>query len=161
MVRKKSQSAAEIESLVKEAVQRVLSKKYKSSYAAAKTLGISKDTVTRRVQGGSSCAQARQQQQKLSSVQEKVLLKWIKHLTISGYSPGHQLLKDIAEELRTKRTYNLDDPSLDVLELQPRCQLGRDWVPRFIVRHPHLKVVIGRRIDSVRIDGTTKLVLEA
>ncbi|PVH74532.1 hypothetical protein DL98DRAFT_368881, partial [Cadophora sp. DSE1049] len=31
-----------------------------------------------------------------------------------------------------------------------------DWVPRFIKRHPRLKVVIGRRIDSVRMDGTTK-----
>jgi hypothetical protein len=31
--------------------------------------------------------QARQQQQKLSCAQENVLLKWIKQLTISGYSP--------------------------------------------------------------------------
>ena len=94
-------------------------------------------------------------------MQEKVLLKWIKELTISGYSPGHQLLKEIAEEIRTKRTYNLDNPSLDSLKLPPRYTLGKNWVPRFIQRHPHLTVAIGRRIESVRMDGAIKEVLDA
>ncbi|KFY83625.1 hypothetical protein V500_10026, partial [Pseudogymnoascus sp. VKM F-4518 (FW-2643)] len=99
MVRQKSKSAAKIEARVNEAVLGVLSGLYKSSYEAAKQLRVSKDTVTRRVNGGLSRSQARQQQQKLSYEQENVLLKWIKQLTISGYSPGHQLLKEIAEEL--------------------------------------------------------------
>ena len=34
-------------------------------------------------------------------------------------------------------------------------------VPRFIQRHPHLTVAIGRRIESVRMDGATKPVLDA
>jgi hypothetical protein len=117
--------------------------------------------LTRRVNGGLSRSQARQQQQKLSYAQENVLLKWIKELIISGYSPGHRLLKEIAEELRTKRTYDLDDASLDSLELPPQYKLGRDWVPRFILRHPHLTVGIRRRIESTQMDGATKEVLEA
>ncbi len=88
--------------------------------------------MTRRVNGGLSRSQAYEQQQKLSYTEEKVLLKWIKELTISGYSPGHRLLKEIAEELRTKRTYNLDNPLLDSLKLVLQYTLGRDWVPRFI-----------------------------
>ena len=115
--------------------------------------------MTRRINGGLSCSQARQQQQKLSYAQKNVLLKWIKELTISGYSPGHQLLKDIAEEIRTKRTYDLDNPSLDSLKLLPQYLLGKNWIPRFIQRHPHLTVVIRRRIESVRIDKATKPVL--
>ena len=161
MVRQRSKNAANIDALVTEAVFGVQSGLYKSSYEAAKVLGISKDTVTRRANGGLTRSQARQQQQKLSYAQERTLLKWIKDLTISGYSPGHRLLKEIAEELRTRRTYNLDDPSLHALQLPPQYNLGRDWVPRFIKRHPHLAVVIGRRIDSVRMDGATKPVLEA
>jgi len=58
-------------------------------------------------------------------------------------------------------TSNLDDASLHRLELQPRYALGHEWVPRFIQRHPHLTVAIGRRIESVRMDGATKLVLDA
>lgn len=132
MVRNRSKTAAELDTLVTKAVSGIQSGLYKSSYEAAKVLKISKDTVTRRVNGGLTRSEARQKQQKLSSAQEKVLLKWIKRLTISGYSPGHWLLKELAEEIRTKRTYNLDDPSLDALQLPPHYRLGQDWVPRFI-----------------------------
>ena len=161
MVRRKSQSAAQRDILIDQALLDIQSGKYKSAYEAEKVLKLPKSSVTRRVKGGLSRSQARQQQQKLSYVQENVLLKWIKELTISGYSPGHRLLKEMAEEIRTKRTYNLDNPSLDSLELLPQYTLGRDWVPRFIQRHPHLTVTIGRRIESVRIDGATKPVLDA
>jgi transposase len=100
MVRRKSLSAAQLDAQINKAVLGVQSGLYKSSYEAANLLRLSKRTVTRRVNGGSSRSQARhQQQQKLSYEQEKVLLKWIKALTISGYSPGHRLLKEIAEEL--------------------------------------------------------------
>jgi hypothetical protein len=108
-----------------------------------------------------SRTQARQQQQKLSYAEDKVLLKWIKELTISGYSPGHRVLKEVAEEIRTKRVYNLDDIPPSPFEPQPQFNLGQDWVPRFLQGHKHLKVVIGRRIESVRMDGATKPVLEA
>jgi hypothetical protein len=71
------------------------------------------------------------------------------------------LLKEIAEELRIKRTYDLDNALLDSLKLQPQYKLGKDWVPRFILRHPHLTIAIERRIKFVRIDGATRLVLDA
>jgi len=71
------------------------------------------------------------------------------------------LLREIAKELRTKRTYDLDDALLDSLELLPQYKLGRDWVPQFVLRYPHLTITIGRRIKSVRIDRATKLVLDA
>ncbi|APA06010.1 hypothetical protein SS1G_01573 [Sclerotinia sclerotiorum 1980 UF-70] len=156
MVRRKSLKVQEMESRLTETVLEIQNGKYKSSYEAAKELGLSKDTVTRHVKGGSSRSEARQSQQKLSAVQENVLLKWIKQLIISGYSPGHQLLKELAEELRSKQTYNLDCPSFDSLELLPQHLLGYEWVPRFIKRHPHLTVVIGHRIESVRMDGATR-----
>lgn len=70
------------------------------------------------------------------------------------------MLKEIAEEIRTKRTYNLDEASLLSLELPPPFTVSQDWVLCFIIRHPHLTVAIGRRIESVRMDGATKPVLE-
>ena len=161
MVRRIIANALELDTKLTEAALEVQQGLYKSSYAAAKALGLNKVSVLKRVNGGLSRSQARQQQQKLSYEQENVLLKWIKQLTISGYSPGHRLLKEIAEELRTKRTYNLDEVSLNSLELPPQYTLGQDWVPRFIFRHPHLTVAIGRRIESVRMDGATKEVLNA
>lgn len=55
----------------------------------------------------------------------------------------------------------MDKATLDGLELQPHDTLGRDWVRRFIIRYPHLNVAIGRRIESVQMDGATKPVLDA
>jgi len=161
MVRRKSIQATELDKQLTEAVLGVQSGKYKSSYEAAKQLGLNRRSVTRRVHGGLSRVQARQQQQKLSPTQEKTLLKWIKQLTISGYSPSHSLLKEIAEEVRTNQSRDLDYPAFIESNPSSNLPLGQDWVPRFIKRHPHLTVAIGRRIESVRMDGATKLILVA
>ena len=161
MVRKRKLNAIELDTQLTQATLGVQQGLYKSSYEAAKALGLRPDTIRKRVSGGLSRSQARHQQQKLSYAEEKVLLKWIKDLTISGYSPGHRLLKEVAEEIRTKRVHNLDDIPPSPFIPQPRFILGQDWVPRFIQRHIHLKVIIGRRIESVRMDGATKPVLEA
>jgi hypothetical protein len=82
MVRRKCQGVAERETLIVKAVLDVQSGKYKSAYHAVGS------SVTRRVNGGLTRSQARQQQHNLSGAQETILLKWIKTLTISGYSPG-------------------------------------------------------------------------
>ncbi|ODQ76002.1 hypothetical protein LIPSTDRAFT_335551 [Lipomyces starkeyi NRRL Y-11557] len=52
MVRRKSLTAEDLDSRVTEAVFGANSGRYKSSYEAAKQLGLSRDTVTRRVNGG-------------------------------------------------------------------------------------------------------------
>ena len=62
---RKSQSAADYNTLVNKAVQGVHSRKYKSLYKAAKYLGLSKDIVIYHVNGGLLYLQAHQQQQKL------------------------------------------------------------------------------------------------
>ena len=160
MVRRKSLPAAERETLIANAVLDVQSGKYRSAYYAEKVLGLPKSSVTHCVSGGLTCSQARQQQQKLSGAQEQVLLKWIKSLTISGYSPGHRLLKEIAEELRSHRSLNFDDTTPNSLPPQLQFTLGRNWVPQFIQRHPHLQVAIRRRIETIYIDGATKPVLD-
>ncbi|KAJ8066484.1 hypothetical protein OCU04_005544 [Sclerotinia nivalis] len=149
MVRQKSQTATELDTQINKAILEVKFGLYKSTYKATKRLQLSKRTVTRRINGGLSRTQARQQQQKLSSAQENVLLKWIKELTINGYSPGHRLLKEIVGEVRSKQIYNLDNPSFDLFEFPLQYKLGRDWVLRFIIRYPHLKVIIKRRIEFV------------
>src|SRR4030081_1970688 len=79
MVHRKSLGIAERETLIVQAVLDVQSGKYKSAYHAEKVLGLPKSSVTRRVNGGLTRSQARQQQQNLSGVQEKILLKWIKN----------------------------------------------------------------------------------
>ena len=94
MVRRKSLSTTERDLQIDKALLEVQSGKCRSAYEAEKILGLPKSSVTCRASGGLTRSQARQQQQKLSYAQENVLLKWIKELTISGYSTGHRLLKE-------------------------------------------------------------------
>jgi hypothetical protein len=140
MTRRKSLLTRNRDIQIDQAVLDLRSGKYKSARQAEIALQLPKSSVTRRANGGLSRSQARQQQQKLSYAEEKVLLKWIKELTVSGYSPRHQLLKEMAEEIRTKRVSNLDDTTFSPIEPLPRFCLGQDWVPRFVQRHVHLKV---------------------
>jgi Tc5 transposase DNA-binding domain len=161
MVRRKSQKAQELDIQVTEAVLGVQSGKYKSAYAAAKALGLCKDTVLKRVKGGLTRQEAHQRQQLLSAAQEKTLLKWINGLTISGYAPTHCLLREIADEIRTNQCRVFEPTQPFEPERIPNFPLGQDWVPRFIQRHPHLKVRSGRRIEAQRIDGVTVPVVNA
>lgn len=62
MVRQKSAKAIEIASLLEEAVLGVRTGKYKSSYEAARQLGLCKETMKRPGNGGLTCVQACQKQ---------------------------------------------------------------------------------------------------
>jgi hypothetical protein len=103
MVRKKSIKAQEREIRLIEAVIGVKSRKYKTAYAASKALDLNLNTVLKRINGGSTQQEARQQQQLLSKNQERTLLKWIKELTISGYAPSHRILREVADEVRSNK----------------------------------------------------------
>jgi hypothetical protein len=164
MVRQRSLKAQERDILLAQAITGVNSGLYKSSYAAAKALNLKPNTVLKRVNGRPSQQEARQQQQLLSESQEKTLLRWIKGLTISGYAPTHQILRDV-DEIRANRyrIFPYDEHNNNELqhtyEQIPNLPLGQEWVARFIKRHPHLQVRLGRRIEAQRMSGVTKQVV--
>jgi hypothetical protein len=174
MVRKRSIKALEHEIEIQKAVLAIKSNQYKSIHAAVKALGLPKDTLRRRVNGGNTRIEARQQQQLLSKTQEQTLLKWIKQLTSSGYAPSHWILREVADEVRTNRCRiyqgrgTQQQQQQQTQELQPQLQLQipklplrQDWVPRFIQRHPNLCVKLGRRVEAQKMNGVTKQVLKA
>jgi DDE superfamily endonuclease/Tc5 transposase DNA-binding domain len=141
--------ATETDKLVLEAVDGVNSGKYKSGFEAARELGISRSTVCRRLRGNPSRSAAREKQQLLSEVQENTLVKWIKQLTIGGYPVTYALLREIANEIRSMNA----SPNFPNTKSFDHQKIGRDWVPRFIQRHPNLKAVVGRRIEISRMSG--------
>jgi hypothetical protein len=135
---------------VKQALRGLASKRWKTLYAAAKALGISQDTLKRRMNGTKSRAQAREIQQMLTRLEEKVLGKWITHLTATGHPARHQFIREMAEEIRARRRVQEDNVLLP---------LGVTWVQRFIKRNPHLQTVISRSIEAARIKEVTPKVV--
>jgi predicted DNA-binding protein YlxM (UPF0122 family) len=124
--------------------------------------------VQRRVRSTPTRTEARQQQQLLSKNQEKTLLKWIKELTSSGYAPSHWILREVANKVRINRcciyqSYSTQTQQIQNQQLQPqipKLSLGQEWVPRFIQRHPNLRVKLGRRVEAQRMNGVIKQVLK-
>ena len=58
----------------------------------------------------------------------------------------------MAEEIRKRRVKNINE---DGLELVQYDDIGKEWVPRFLHRHPELASVRPRSIDAVRIQDTS------
>ena len=88
---------------VKRALRGLASKRWKTPYAAVKALGMSRETLKRRINRIKLCAEAREIQQKLTKAEEKVVGKWITHLTATGHPARHQFIREMAEEIRARR----------------------------------------------------------
>ena len=89
MPRKRSARTAEIESKVEKAIDALKTKKVKSSYAAAKLVGLNLTTLTHRLNGGHSCSQSHEQDQLLSIAEEDALALWYKCTTAGGCPMPH------------------------------------------------------------------------
>ena len=63
----------------------------------------------------------------------------------------------MSEAIRNRRLRAIKDENMQLVEYPP---LGRDWVHNFLKRHPQFKTVVGRTIDSARIQGTSPEVLK-
>ena len=152
-MRRKSLQAEKIETLITEALEGIKSNKYNSASEAARHLEISKTTLYRRLKGNPSRQTARIKQQLLTQVEENTLLKYIQQLTRGGYPITYALLRELAREVKTRRD---GSGKSSIVSSDNKNTIGQDWVPRFVKRHPHIKSVIGRRIEVNRMDGTTK-----
>ena len=87
---------------VKRALRGLASKRWETLYAAAKALGMSRETLKRHMNGIKSRAEAHEIQQMLTKSEEKVLGKWITHLTATGHPARHQFIREMAEEIRAR-----------------------------------------------------------
>ena len=91
--------------------------------------------------------QAHEHDQNLTHAEEKELVRWITLLTISGYPPRYETLRQLVEIIRERRVKTSDGE----VPLKVYDKIGKEWVPRFLRRHPELSSVHPRSIDAVRI----------
>jgi hypothetical protein len=89
-------------------------------------------------------AHAHEHMQVLSNAEETTLVRWITHLTVTGFPASPSLAIAIAEEIWKNR--------YQVARLPPSYPrpIGKNWLDRFRARHPDIQGIWTRKIDGAR-----------
>jgi len=118
--------------------------KYASIREAADAFKIPRTTLQDRMATRTSRSNANESRQILSNPEERTLVRWITHLTSTGFPASPALAIQMAEEIRRNRFQLSKTPSS---YLRP---IGKSWLDRFRTRHPEIQGVWTRKIESVR-----------
>ena len=111
----------------------------------ARKYRIPPTTLRDRLKGVLPHSVAHQNFQKLSMTQEDRLAEWILFQGELGDPPTHTEIRELGNRICLKR----GDSS----------NLGKEWVSRFLNRHPVLKTHRPRRIDMARVRCATPEVI--
>src|SRR5205823_3624063 len=76
---------------------------------------------------------------------------WITQLTATGHLARHDFMREMAEEIRQKRTTQIQE-----FEVIP---LRQSWIQQFLKHHPHLQTVIFHSIEASHVKEVTKEII--
>src|SRR5271170_8313163 len=155
MTRPKNSNATEKEAQLQEAITAVLNDEH-TCHSAAIIFNVPRRTLYDRVKGNKKPRnQAHELDQNLTHTEEKELVRWITLLTISGYPPRYETIRGLAEIIRercVKKTSHSADSEVSMIVYD---DIGKDWIRRFLLRHPELASVHPRSIDAVQVKDTS------
>ncbi|RMD42234.1 hypothetical protein DV735_g2882, partial [Chaetothyriales sp. CBS 134920] len=113
------------EATIQLALQDIRTGRFSSTRKAAAFYSLPRSTLQDRINGRPSRQVARATQQTLSPRQEETLAKWCLDLDAMAHPPNHAQIRELASLLL--RISGGPDT------------LGKNWVPHFLRRHPHVK----------------------
>lgn len=113
--------------------------RFPSVRAAAAAYNLDSTNLGRRRRGQPNRAQAREEQQILSSIQEGLLVRWILEAEQAGHAFNHAQLRDMASIISQASGGD--------------GKIGKNWVPRFLQRHPEVKTKRGISIANQRVQN--------
>jgi len=131
---------------IQSAVDGVLSKKYPTVYAAEKATGVSRQTITARLNGTQPAQEAHGFEQKLTLEEEKRIVEWILLEDRAGQAPSYARLRSFAMDILESRHASRD--------------LGLTWHNQFIGRHPDIKATFARKVEASRIKSCNKTAIQ-
>ena len=100
---KRTSNIADREEQLQNAISAFQKQEFTSIRAAANAFGVNRDTMSRRMAGGLSRAQAAELNQILSNAEERTLVRWISRYTYAGSPITPALFLEMAELIRYKR----------------------------------------------------------
>ena len=144
MIDRTKQNVAGNENKIQQAINGYRSKNFASLRKAADAFEVPYSTMRARINGRTSRSDARESQQNLSNAEEHTLVRWITHLTRTGYPASPKLVIQMAEEVRRGRVHL---SRTITLTFRP---IGYSWLERFKGRHSELGGIWTRQIEGAR-----------
>ena len=127
MTRPINQEVIEKEARLQEAMASVWAKKHTAS-SAARAFNVPRQTLYDRLDGKLPRNKAHETEQLLSHAEEKELVRWITRLTITGYPPRYDTLREMAEEIRKRCVKNINEDGLELVLRRYRQGVGRTFL---------------------------------
>jgi transcriptional regulator with XRE-family HTH domain len=117
------------------AIEAIRTSKNLSRRAAARRYNISESTLRDRMNGRTTMADRRPKAQKLTTIEEDVIVEYILHLDARGYPP---LMENVAAMAN------------HILQSRNASAVGKLWSYRFVQRRKELKTRFSRAYDFQR-----------
>jgi len=114
--------------------------------AAAERYGLRYEILRDRKQGTANRALSHEDQQHLTNAEEKAIVAWIGRVDDYGWPPKIEYVKQIAAGFM--RSHG-----------KRKTGLGRNWITRFLDRHPTLAAKFATRLDKQRSYASNPIVL--
>ena len=123
---RKSQTQADNDKRIKKALDKLSKGEFKAVRKAARHNNVCRTNLLRRLEGGKSTAESREDQQHLTIPEENALVEWITHLTACGHPPRNAFIRELAQEIQSSALNTVPIPPI-------RYSLGTTWVQDFYI----------------------------
>ena len=140
------------ETMMQEAILEYKSGRHKSVRACATAKGVPRSTLQYRLAGHTSRSHSHENAQILTNAEEKTLVRWLTRLTSTGFPVSPALAVEMADEIRHSWMQLSRNPTQASLHTRP---IGDKWLHRFRTRHPEIRGIWTRQIDSARHKAAT------
>lgn len=134
------------ESSIARALKGLQSGLYPSICKAADINGIALTTLRRRFHGGQGRIAGHESQQLVTAAEERAIVRWIYRMEFAGFPPRIEHVREAVIILR-EVPENLDQV------------VGKNWITRFLNRHPDLVAKFSSAFDKKRIKASDPKVL--
>ena len=148
MTRRKNTESVAVEARIQEAIQALKKNSKYKLRTAAKDFDVPRSTLKDRFHGKKPRNKAHEDDMNLTHHEETELVHWITTLTARGYAPRYRTVQELAELIRNRRVFGVNDATIQLVTYE---SFGRDWVARFMSRHPQLESARRKCIEAARI----------
>jgi hypothetical protein len=114
---------------------------------AAAKYGIPRTTLQTRLQGVRSRSESQAEKQTLTPDEEKEIVRWIERLDDMAIPPRAVHVYQMVAAILSKRPRGGTVPA----NKKPKGMIGKQWLSRFLDRHPELASRFAGRIDNQRV----------